>query len=171
VRKAAVLLLAGFAAIGGCSSKGEPPCPPAGIVSELVQLTRYRQGAGRDLSDVLYTVRVAEVARACKVDRAGANVDLRVVFVAERGPASAPTEAVDFEYFVAVANADEQVIAKELFRSRIDFGGRNRIAVAEEQSVQRVPVTRQPESATSRIIVGLQLSAEELGEKRQSPAR
>jgi hypothetical protein len=172
VRKAAVLLLAGFTLVAGCSSKGEPAgCPAAGIVGELAQLTRYRQGAGRDLSDVLYTVRVAEVARACKVDRAGANVDLRVVFVAERGPASAANEAVDFEYFVAVANTEEQVIAKELFRSRIDFGGRNRIAVAEEQSVQRMPVTRQGDSATARIIVGLQLSAAELGEKRQTPPR
>jgi hypothetical protein len=172
VRKGALFLLAGAALVGGCSSKGEPVgCPPAGIVGELSQLTRYRAGAGRDLSDVLYTLKVAEVGRACKVDRAGANVDLRVVFVAERGPASAPNEAVDFEYFVAVANTADQVIAKELFRSRIDFGGRNRIAVAEEQSVQRVPVARQPESVTSRVIVGLQLSPEELGEKRQSPPR
>jgi hypothetical protein len=172
VRKAALLLLAGFALLGGCSSKKEPAeCPPAGIVGELSQLTRYRTGAGRDLSDVLYTVRVAEVTRACKIDRAGANLDLRVVLVAERGPAAAPNEAADFEYFVAVANSADQVIAKEVFRSRIDFAGRSRIAVAEEQSVQRVPVARQPESATSRVIVGLQLSAEELGEKRQSPAR
>jgi hypothetical protein len=171
VRKAAALLFAGLAFLGGCSSKPEPVgCPSAGIVGELSQLTRYRPGEGRDLSDVLYTLRVAEVGRACKVDRAGANVDLRVVFVAERGPAAAPNEAVDFEYFVAVANTADQVIAKELFRSRIDFGGRNRIAVAEEQTVQRVPVARQRESASSRIIVGLQLTPEELGEKRQSPS-
>ena len=166
------VLLAAVAALGACSSSKEQfACPAAGIVSELAQLTRYRAGDGRDLSDVLYTVRVAEVSRSCKFDRAGANVDLRVALVAERGPAAAPNEAADFEYFVAVANGEDQVIAKEVFRSRLEFAGRNRAGVAEEQRVQRVPLSSEPQSIPSRIIVGLQLSAEELADKRRAPLR
>jgi hypothetical protein len=141
-------------------------CPRLGIVADAADLTRYRAGPGRDITDQLFTARIADVSGNCRFDKASANIDMKVSLVAERGAAGVNEPAADLEYFVAVTGPQDQILAKQNFSTRIDFSGRNRAGVAEELA-QRIPLPGDSNPANYAVLVGFQLSAEELAENRR----
>jgi hypothetical protein len=141
-------------------------CPRLGIVADAADLTRYREGPGRDITDQLFTAKITDVSGTCRFDKASANVDMRVSLVAERGAAVMNEPAADLEYFVAVTGPQDQILAKENFRTRIDFAGRNRSGVAEELA-QRIPLPGGSDPASYAVLVGFQLNADELADNRR----
>jgi hypothetical protein len=161
-------LLALALLVSSCSwFRKEPPrsCPRLGIVADTAELTRYRPGTGRDITDQLFTAQLGDVAGGCRVDKASANVDMKVSIVAERGAAMTESGA-DIEYFVAVTGPGDQILAKETFRSRLDFAGRNRTGIAEELS-QRIPLAEGSDPGAYAILVGFQLTPDELADNRR----
>lgn len=154
--------------LSSCSwFRKDPPlaCPRLGIVADAADLARYRPGSGRDITDQLFTARIGDVAGNCLIDKASANIDMKVSIVAERGAAMADPGA-DIEYFVAVTGPGDQILAKETFRTRLDFAGRNRSGVAEELS-QRIPLPGDSDPADYAVLVGFQLTPEELADNRR----
>jgi hypothetical protein len=145
----------------------EPPraCPRLGIVADAADLVRYRPGGGRDITDQLFTARIGDVAGSCGVDKTSANIDMKVSILAERGAAMTDAGA-DVEYFVAVTGPGDRILAKETFRTRFDFAGRNRTGVAEELT-QRIPLPADSDPAAYAILVGFQLSPDELADNRR----
>ena len=69
-----------------------PPCPQVSIMDQAKQVTLYRPGLGRDLTDVAYQVDIRDLAYECDYDfnEIGnrVTVGLNILFVAERGPAA-----------------------------------------------------------------------------------
>jgi hypothetical protein len=155
-------------ALGACSLFGsdEPrACPRIGIIGDAAELTRYRAGDARDITDQLYTAQIADAIGTCRFDRASANVELRVALVAERG-AAMTDQVAEIEYFVAVTGPEDDILAKENFRTALDFAGRNRAGVAEELT-QRIPMPEDADASRYSVLVGFQLTADELEENRR----
>lgn len=161
-------LLALALVLSSCSSSRKDPraCPRLGVVADAADLVRYRAGEGRDLTDQVFSARIGDVVGSCRFDKASANVDMRVSIVAERGPAMTRADAAEVEYFVAVTGPGDQILAKETFRTRLDFANRNRTGVAEELS-QRIPLPAGSDPAAYSILVGFQLTPEELSQNRR----
>ena len=115
----ALALPMALAACGGGSSQPAPvggaPCPRIAILADGADLTRYREGAGRDLTAMVVDARVTGFEARC--DFAGSDrgvLDVRIVprFEAERGPA-ATARSVDLPWFVALSTADDsEVLAR-----------------------------------------------------------
>ena len=74
--------------------------------------------------------------------------------------------AAELEYFVAVTGPGDQILAKETFGTRLDFAGRNRIGVAEELA-QRIPLPSDSDPGSYAVLVGFQLTPEELADNRR----
>ena len=86
--------------------------------------------------------------------------------VVERGPADRDRNA-ELQYFVAVENGPGNITAKQVFDVAIPFEGNSRrLARLEEISLQIPPAGEQGFSRT-RILVGFQLSAEQLEHNRR----
>lgn len=91
----------------GCAindGKDEAPCPAAKVLGEPSELTRFRDGPGRDPTDIVFEARMMRVTGECTYDLDGGeiNVDLTVSMEVTRGAASGDG-AVNYHYFVAVA--------------------------------------------------------------------
>jgi hypothetical protein len=160
-------------AISGCSAtKRTPACPRVSVLEEGSQMTRFAPGPGRDLLDVEFEAGITTIESTCKYKTEGGRrnliVALATVFSTMRGPADQQREA-RFAYFVAVLRNGE-VINKQIFEMDVPFpGNRTRVTVRDSDPPVSIDIPNVGESAAFdyEIIVGLQLTPEELDYNRQ----
>lgn len=168
LRASAVLAVAlGF--LAGCGQRAAPPpCPDVRILAVTADLVQFRPGAGRDLTDVEFEVSTENLSGSCSYRRDGTQVevDLSVTFIVERGPAL-QGNSVRFPYYIAIVTRDEQIRAKEVFDVDLTFQqGQRRIGVTEN-SRERIPLGDGEIGLDYQILVGLQLTEEQLAFNRR----
>ncbi|BBK39881.1 hypothetical protein STAQ_49590 [Allostella sp. ATCC 35155] len=159
-------------ALAGCGSwnlfgASEPPpaCPRAVVVNDLSRLTEFRPGAGRDLSDVVFSAGIERVDASCEYDRRR-KVTMQTVVnvVVERGPADRSRQA-QVTYFVAVADAANQILARETFTTPVKFEG-NVTRMQASDEIEQVIQLGGGTGAGYKIFVGFPLSEEQLSYNR-----
>ncbi|NKB48167.1 MAG: hypothetical protein GKS02_02265 [Alphaproteobacteria bacterium] len=156
--------------LAACSSADDealaPQCPHIVIVKDTSELTAFRPGPGRDLTDVVLDARIDRFEGECVTDLESSrpvkvNVDLQMIFEATRGPAS-ETRTGEFSFFVAIANRSGDILAKRVFDTEFEFeGNRNRIGGIEELT-QEIPLRRGERGEDFDIFIGFQLDPEQL---------
>jgi hypothetical protein len=168
-----VTLTAALAAAGcGIFDRRGPEreCPGAAIVGDASTIAKFRDGPGRDLSDVTFSGEVVDVDATCRYDRAGVNVDLRVLLSATRGPADR-NRVVDLDYFVAIIDPQKNPLAKEQFRVRFEFRDQITRLNRLEELEPRIPLRDLNLGPDYQIVVGFQLTAEDLDFNRSRRSR
>jgi hypothetical protein len=86
---------------------------------------------------------------------------MQVAIAATRGPADR-TRVADFDYFVAIADAQRTILAKEVFRVRFQFPQTQARVGLIEEIAPRIPLKDRAEGVSYQIVVGFQLTPEEL---------
>ncbi len=161
-----------------CSSADNvlaPACPNIVIVKVTAELTTFRPGPGRDLTDVVLDARIDRFDGECETDleddRSGkVEVDLQLIFEATRGPAN-DTRTGEFRYYVAIANRGGAILAKKVFATEFEFkGNRNRIGAVEELT-QEIPLRPGELGEDFDIFIGFQLNPEQLDYNRAKRLR
>lgn len=165
-RLAAVLPAVFLGACGLFEEEGRPPpCPIAAVVGDARTLSLYAPGPGRDLTDVTFEAAIGARVTACEYDKNKLTSQLRVEIIAQRGPADRSRRGT-FEYFVVIADQDQNILAKERFTMAIDFpGNRTRVGVFEELD-QTIHLKAGETGDNYDIYVGFQLSDDQLRENR-----
>ncbi len=152
-----------------------PACPHIVIVKDTAELTAFRPGPGRDLTDVVFDARIDGFDGTCETDldddRSGqVDVDLQLVFEATRGPANT-TRQGKFSYYVAIADRGGAILAKKVFDTELEFeGNRSRVGGIEELT-QEIPLRPGQLGEDFDIFVGFQLSPEQLNYNRAKRVR
>jgi len=165
LRWGALLLVALPLLLSACN-RPPPICPGILVVGDARQVTKYREGPGRDITDVAFEGVIGAGGLECAVQRSEIVVDLRVEIGAQRGPA-AGGRAGEFEYFVAIADADRNILARERFTTRVEFPPNvSRTGIFEELR-QRIPIQAGQTGDDFTIYVGFQLSEEEIERNRR----
>lgn len=151
-----------------------PPCPRVVRVGDAISVTRF-QGSSRDVKDVLFQAQVGEVASGCSYisenSKTTINMTMRVQTIASRGPAL-EGDTAEFQYWVAVARIDGQVLNRDAFDVEIELAGN----VTRAQSVdelEQVIFLRSGEAGDNYVVyVGLVLTPDEVAYNRgtQAPA-
>ncbi|MCH7865972.1 MAG: hypothetical protein IIC56_12250 [Proteobacteria bacterium] len=143
-------------------------CPDYRILADAANLVKFRQGPGRDLTDVNFESSVVDVKLACTsfVDRETAKgtveVSVTVHFTAARGPANRDRKA-RFKYFIRVVGGDGKILYGEDFPLSFGFpGNRTQLRFRGEPVVLEFPVTAKRSTTYFRIFTGFKLSPEEL---------
>ncbi len=158
--------------VAGCSNdeaEDAVPCPAAKVLGEPSELTRFRDGPGRDATDILFTARMMRVAGECAYDLDGGEIEIQLDIAMDvfRGAASAEGN-VDYHYFVAVAEwvagggSDPVVRRREAFQvqTRIPLGRRG-LQYSDQLEIS-VP---RPDNSNVRnfvLYLGFELTKEEL---------
>lgn len=111
--------------LAGCASdedEDNAPCPAAKVLGEPSELTRFRDGDGRDPTDVLFEARMMRVVGECSYDADGGEieVELEVLMDVIRGPAL-DGGAVSFGYFVTVTELVRGGDSEPVIRNKETF--------------------------------------------------
>lgn len=153
-----------------------PECPEIAIVQDLAELTLFVPGPGRDLTDVTLEARIVEFGGFCNTDfdedegTGEVEVDLEVLFQATRGPASTDRTA-KVTYFIAIADRNENILARETFDSELEFeGNRNRVAYVEGLT-QTIPLREGRRGEDFKVFIGFQLNDQQLQYNRNKLGR
>jgi hypothetical protein len=164
----APLLVLALAPLAACD-RTPPACPQVAIISDGATVTKFREGTGRDLTDVLAQGQIVDAAVDCSYDRRGVDVALQVAISATRGPADRSRTA-SFDYFVAVTDPQRNILAKEVFRVDFRFPvNQERVGTVEEIE-PRIPLKARADGVDYQIVVGFQLTPEEIEwNRRQRP--
>jgi hypothetical protein len=167
----AAVALAGLAGCGMFSAKAPQfDCPATAAVGDATVLNKFRTGPGRDLTDVQYQVRLVDVNSQCRYDSKGVDVQMRAGFALELGPAN-PDRNAQYEFFIAITDPNNEIVAKRNFTTPITFPGNIGYVEHLEELQQRIPLPKGGSAADYRIIVGLQLTPDELEFNRKYERR
>jgi hypothetical protein len=163
----------GVLSLAGCSQgpKFKPACPALSLVKGAADLTRFRPGGGRDITDMIIDARITAVPAQCAPGDPG-TIKATMAVQAEvlRGPA-ATTRAGDVIYFVAVTEG-ERILDEQNDRLHVVFPPNiDRVNVRGDDLVLTLPVTKQKSAAAYQIYVGFRLTPEELEYNRTRTSR
>jgi len=142
-----------------------PPCPRAVVGEGAGRLTRF-DGGGKDPTNVLFEAEIADLAGTCIYDDTEISVDLQIQIIAGRGPAATGDDA-RMNYFVAVTRADSTVLAREAFDVAIELSGNQTRNEIIEEIEQTIPIPEGGSGASLVIVVGFEMTPDELEFNRQ----
>ena len=147
------------------------PCPRVSILADAATITRFKEGAGRDLIDVDFKGAFTDFTGSCgydiddDTDSGTLSMDLAVVMDLERGPANRGRE-IGFEYFISVTDSSKQVLNKEVFNVKVAFPGNQTFLTWSEDPddpvILTIPLKAGERGKNFSIFLGFQLSPEEL---------
>lgn len=166
-RALALALALGAAGCGG-DKRGKLACPTPVIAPNLDMAQEFRPGGGTEPQDIRFGVKLLSVTSNCDSDKAGLRTDMHLTFVAARADPALKQD--DFTYFVALADAQQAILRKQEFTIHVEFAPRqNQLRVTDEIAVG-LPVRDLGAGSQYAIVVGLQLTPEqvELNRKRQA---
>lgn len=175
-----VFMAAAAAAFAGllaaCTSSAEKQqtarlCPPAYKVQDASSLVRFRDGRGRDATDVQFQAEIGRIGVECTFSRDRLEAEVKFELGIAEGPALEGRQS-RLEYFVALVDRNEQVVQREKFGGNFRFdGNRNRILLLEEVLIRRIAAADPADVAGYRIIVGFVLTPEEKAYNERAAGR
>lgn len=164
----ALVILLATVAIAGCSKKVAPACPTGGKLADASTITVFRDGPGRDITDIEYKAQLLDVQGGCEYifDENRMTMWFQAIFDIEPGPTTT-SETFDIPYFIAITKKGNIVIEQEGFKesfvatvpvpeTRASFRYRDGIVDVE------MPLTDDINGRNIEIIFGFQLTEEQL---------
>ena len=167
------LFLTALLTLGACSSERNlPPCPNVFTIADARTVDHFRPGAGRDLTDVEYSVRLDGWKGSCGYKPRGedwdVNLELEVAFTVKRGPANALGSA-DFEFFAAIPAFFPKEEGKETIPVSVKFpAGISTVRPVKGPIYLTFPVRADDLIDNYTVYLGLQLMPDELERNRRS---
>lgn len=169
-----VALLSVVAALAGCSApkltEFAPSCPRVVILADAADLSRYRATGGQDLTDLVLDGRIASFKGGCEREdidhvRTNLTVEMRLT----RGPAGA--RASQISYFVAVRDGD-RILDKQTYNLGVQFAeNQDQMRMTGPETSLIVPVSKEKSAAAYDVLIGFQLSPDELAVNRRRGPR
>ena len=153
----APMLLAACATFGGDKSI---ECPAVRILQEGAEVRFFRDGPGRDLTDVTVEARFDGVGGQCEYDKGRLEIAFVVQATAALGSAPGPRQR-PIPYFVAVVDANGRILARQRFELPVAFPENFlRVAVQDEIGI-KLPLANVVEAPDYTIFIGFELSRDE----------
>lgn len=161
---ALVALALALSSCGGGEGRNKLTCPASVIAPGLDTYTVFRPGGGTATEDIQFGVRLVGLRSSCHAEEKGVRVDSTITFQTARNDPQ--LRQAEFSYFVAIADAQQNILSKQIFRLQVNYDIRqNQMRIRDEIS-EHLPVKNLSSGSDYAIIVGLQLSKEQLERNR-----
>jgi clan AA aspartic protease (TIGR02281 family) len=156
--------------VAGCADMppGKLSCPTTFIAPGLDAYSEFRPGvtpSATNTKDIIFGVKLATVAPECQGEPRGVRVTTLVTFVAVRNDQD--LRQGDFTFFIAVADARQNIVAKQTFAVRVDFAPQQKEMRLVDQVTEHLPVSNLSLGNQYAIIIGLQVSQQQLDLNRK----
>jgi hypothetical protein len=161
------LLVAGCSWFGGSKKL---VCPGTVVAPSLDSATEFRPNSAGNANDIQFGVKILLVDSSCSADdKKGVTVDTRTTFIAARSDPSVNQR--DFTYFVAIADAQRNILAKKQFSLRIEFPSQKSQMQLLDEITEQLPLRNNATAGNYVVIVGLELSPQQLEYNRSRQAQ
>ena len=171
---------AALLALAGCGGgpRGDDllvSCPTPGLLREAVDLTRYRDAAVPDLTNLLLDARLVGIENGrCQRARDDRSVVVQfgVTVAAERGPAATGGRSQNIPLVVGVTDPQGRVLSRQTFAQAITFPANStRTRVTSEPIELILPVSATRRGSDYGVVVGFLLTEAELAANRRRGPR
>ena len=157
-----------LAACGPRTNEFAPACPNPTFLRDLSDMVRYRSGSGgRDVTDLIVRARLTALKGKCsQASESILETQVQVTLELFRGPGLAGNK-VEVPIFLAVVDNGE-IVNKQIFPVQFEFPSNlDRATITTPAVALGLPVSPEKSGAAYGIIVGFQLSPEELDVNRR----
>jgi hypothetical protein len=145
-----------------------PPCPPVRIDAATAHMTKFKDGAPQDMTNMEYRAEVVGYKGECVFRDDKVELSMDIDFAVETGPAAEGPAKVS--YFVAIPQFFPRAEGKRVLEVTAKPGkGPQRIRESNVRAV--IPLKKNEPAAAYDIYVGLQLTPAQLEYNRAHPAR
>lgn len=150
-------------------------CPQVAVVDDLKNLTQFEIPSAPTPGTKISSIAITGVKSSCNVTEKTVAVDMGLRFDGQLGPKAAEwkTESHSFAYpyFIAVTTPAGEILSKEVFAATIRYDS-GEAAITQEESIRQViPLREGMTAAGYEILVGFQLTSDELNYARMIAAQ
>jgi hypothetical protein len=160
----------GVVALAGCTLLEKDliyRCPAVFILEDAKALTRFKAGLGRDITDILFDAEIVNFQGDCGYDANDSLIDvnLLVEIQVERGAANS-SKNLTFDYFVAIPTFQSRPEGKQILPVTGSFKEKMTKLVYRDELSMKIPISNPVEGEALEIVLGFQLTPEELNFNR-----
>jgi hypothetical protein len=147
-----------------------PVCPATAVLSDAVTVTKLKPGtqtAAPNPANVVFTAEMSQAKLDCSYNRTSnrLTVDINFAVKATRGAAATGSDP-QLDFFVAVVDADNNVITKSVFHGQPEMRGRTTSVYTQNVSDFAVPLDMDKRPYDYEVLTGFQLTPDELAYNR-----
>ena len=147
-------------------------CPRVEAVEELNTLSQFTTAQTHSPDNLISKIKIQDLQSTCAFDENTVTIDVTMNFAAMLGPHGVKGETNMFSYpfFVAVTKSSGAILAKELFTAPIKFKPGTTAQAYSEKMRQIIPLEHRDKGYNYKILVGFQLTPDQLSYNRWSIA-
>ena len=134
-------------------------CPAVGIVAHMGTVTRFNSDQQTN-KDVIFDATISDIEYNCD-DQDAVNTTISFTIQGRRGPAM-QSAVHNLTYYVVVIRDNYLVTTKKKFTTQLNFSGGADKASVRETFVQRFDNFEMPKRYDYEVMVGFELTPEEL---------
>ncbi len=158
--------------LAGCSPHLVPPCPPVRVDNATATITKFKDGPGRDVTDIEYQAEILGYKGHCDYGKESVAVIFDVDMALTRGPAATANTAPLY-YFVAVPQFFPDAAGKQIMKTVRKLPGKSgaRETFTESGVRVRIPLKADQAGASFDVYVGFQPDSAQLEYNRTRTQR
>jgi hypothetical protein len=149
-------------------------CPDYFVLEDAASLTKFRDGPGRDITDVEVRAQIGEMSLGClsNIDNDTNSgkmvIEIAPVVAAEMGPAN-KTQTATLPYFVVVTDPNKNILYREPLTMEISFkGNKTQIVILPPPTKVELPITPNIRNDYYRIYSGFELTKDQVEFNRKA---
>lgn len=158
------LLLAACQSAG--AKDGAMQCPDTGLLREAGTFTVLTSDKAGTAEDVIVSAEIVNFSGTCRYRNGEVEFELGLDVLAKRGPKGPSLTHYNFPYFIAILSPERQILQRQAFSTNVSFDNTG-IARAAEPHVLRIPVTDQKEAGSFQVLIGFELTPEQVARSRK----
>lgn len=145
-------------------------CPQVAIVQDLKNLTQFETPAQPSPGTKISSVTLSNLVADCTATDKTIAIDLTLTFDGELGPNTADwktqSRSFAYPYFIAVTTPTGEILSKEVFAATMRYES-GEAAIAQKEKIRQViPLRPDAVPSTYEVLVGFQLTDDELNYAR-----
>ena len=150
------------------------PCPQIQIVKDLGSLSDFTDDQRTFYENMIAQMDIKKRQSSCELATSSATVDLALLFTGTLGPKARQQKSdkpfLTYPFFVAVTGPNGKIMAKEIFAVSMSFEPGQTTRTHTEYLRQIIPVRSKETAFQYQVLVGFQLSPEQLAYNRAALA-
>ena len=146
-------------------------CPTVSVVEELSTVSEFADTASQTLENLISKAKMVKSKSNCEFNGKTATVDLQLTFEGALGPKALGMTNFSYPFFVAVTAPNGSILAKEVFSAPLSHSSADDPTTHYETLRQIIPISNELQGPQYKILIGFQLTQEQLAYNRSLMAQ